>query len=191
MTMIQTGKISLSSGNAIETSGGNTSTFTRVTFPTPFPAGSEVIVLPLTQTFNGPDTPGIRVHDVTGAAAGAAHSAAASVETRQMEKGALSWRRRAARAVGGGRPGRIGRGRRSRRGGRSRADPRGRPTQTGSSIHRAGSTPCRSAGTERTRAETPRETLREAARQALAGAATRPLVRRPERAAGCAPAPHT
>ncbi|MFD7224062.1 hypothetical protein ACFV9P_24080 [Streptomyces sp. NPDC059892] len=51
--------------NAIETAGGNTSTFTWVTFPTPFPAGSEVIVLPLTQTFNGPDTPGIRVHDVT------------------------------------------------------------------------------------------------------------------------------
>ncbi|MFD7548475.1 hypothetical protein ACFV0R_09215 [Streptomyces sp. NPDC059578] len=65
MAMFQTGRISLSSDNAIETSGGNTSTFTRVTFPTPFPAGSEVIVLPLTQTFNGPDTPGIRVHDVT------------------------------------------------------------------------------------------------------------------------------
>ncbi|MCM2390758.1 hypothetical protein [Streptomyces albipurpureus] len=64
MTMIQTGKISLSSDNAVETAGGNTSTFTRVTFPTPFPAGSEVIVLPLTQTFNGPDTPGIRVHNV-------------------------------------------------------------------------------------------------------------------------------
>ncbi|WP_406378681.1 hypothetical protein [Streptomyces sp. NBC_01618] len=58
MAMIQTGKISLSSDSAIETSGGNTSTFTRVTFPTPFPRGSEVIVLPLTQTFNGPDTPG-------------------------------------------------------------------------------------------------------------------------------------
>jgi hypothetical protein len=33
-----------------------TSTFTRVTFPTPFPAGSSVVVLPLTQTF---------IHDVT------------------------------------------------------------------------------------------------------------------------------
>ncbi|MFJ6775085.1 hypothetical protein ACIQOV_29690 [Kitasatospora sp. NPDC091257] len=65
MTMIQTGKIELRSDNAVETTGGNTSTFTRVTFPTPFPPGSEVIVLPLTQTFNGPDTPGIRVHDVS------------------------------------------------------------------------------------------------------------------------------
>jgi hypothetical protein len=63
--MFQTGKVNLSSDSAIETSGGNTSTFTRVTFPTPFPTGSEVIVLPLTQTFNGPETPGIRVHDVT------------------------------------------------------------------------------------------------------------------------------
>jgi hypothetical protein len=65
MAMFQTGKIRLSSDSAIETSGGNMSTFTRVTFPTPFPAGSDVIVLPLTQTFNGPETPGIRVHDVT------------------------------------------------------------------------------------------------------------------------------
>ncbi|MFH8471722.1 hypothetical protein [Streptomyces sp. NPDC018000] len=63
--MIQTGKVDLRSDSAIETAGGNTSTFTRVTFPSPFPAGAEVIVLPLTQTFNGPETPGIRVHDVT------------------------------------------------------------------------------------------------------------------------------
>lgn len=65
MSFIQTGKIDLKSDNAIETVGGNTSTFTRVTFPTPFPPGSSVVVLPLTQTFNGPETPGIRVHDVT------------------------------------------------------------------------------------------------------------------------------
>ncbi|MFB8025768.1 hypothetical protein ACFQ6U_26790 [Streptomyces sp. NPDC056465] len=65
MAMFQTGKVDLSSDSAIETSGGNTSTFTRVSFPTPFPSGSDVIVLPLTQTFNGPETPGIRVHDVT------------------------------------------------------------------------------------------------------------------------------
>ncbi|MFD4571479.1 hypothetical protein ACFWNK_00505 [Streptomyces sp. NPDC058417] len=65
MSLIQTGKIDLRSDHPIETSGGNTSTFTRVTFPTPFPAGSQVVVLPLTQTFNGPETPGIRLHDVT------------------------------------------------------------------------------------------------------------------------------
>lgn len=65
MSFGQTGKIDLKSDNAIETSGGNTSTFTRVTFPSPFPPGSNVVVLPLTQTFNGPETPGIRIHDVT------------------------------------------------------------------------------------------------------------------------------
>jgi hypothetical protein len=65
MSMVQTGKIDLNSTNAVETRGGNTSTFTRVTFPTPFPQGSQVVVFPLTQTFNGPETPGIRIHDVT------------------------------------------------------------------------------------------------------------------------------
>ncbi|MBD2835252.1 MULTISPECIES: hypothetical protein [Streptomyces] len=65
MSFIQTGKIELRSDNAIETTGGNTSTFTRVTFPTPFPSGTEVVVFPLTQTFNGPETPGIRIHEVT------------------------------------------------------------------------------------------------------------------------------
>ncbi|GAB2891994.1 hypothetical protein GCM10022245_29090 [Streptomyces mayteni] len=63
--MIQTGKVQLRSDNATERTGGNTSTFTRVTFPTPFPAGTEVVVLPLTQTFNGAETPGIRIHEVT------------------------------------------------------------------------------------------------------------------------------
>ncbi|MFJ2153979.1 hypothetical protein ACIOHB_35125 [Streptomyces microflavus] len=65
MAMFQTGKVTLDSGSAIETAGGNTSTITQVTFPSPFPAGTKVIVLPLTQTFNGPETPGIRVHQVT------------------------------------------------------------------------------------------------------------------------------
>lgn len=65
MSMIQTGTVNLDSQNPVETRSGNTSTFTRVTFLTPFPAGSKVIVLPHTQTFNGSDTPGIRIHDVT------------------------------------------------------------------------------------------------------------------------------
>ncbi|MFB7508501.1 gp53-like domain-containing protein [Streptomyces broussonetiae] len=64
MSMIQTGKVDLSSDQPIATQGGNTSTFTRVTFPTPFPNGSQVIVLAQTQTFNGPETPGIRLADV-------------------------------------------------------------------------------------------------------------------------------
>ncbi|ELS52977.1 hypothetical protein [Streptomyces viridochromogenes] len=33
-------------------------------FPTPFPSGSEVIVQTTVQTFNGPQTPGVRLHDV-------------------------------------------------------------------------------------------------------------------------------
>lgn len=65
MSMIQTGKLELRSTDPVETQGGNTRTFTRVDFPTPFPAGSEVIVHATTQTFNAPDTPGIRVHDVS------------------------------------------------------------------------------------------------------------------------------
>ncbi|MCY9785764.1 hypothetical protein KIK06_17900 [Nocardiopsis sp. EMB25] len=64
MSLIQTGKIDLNSTDAVETTAGETATFTRVTFPTPFPEGAEVVVLPLTQTFNGPQTPGIRIHDV-------------------------------------------------------------------------------------------------------------------------------
>ncbi|CAL9306900.1 MULTISPECIES: hypothetical protein [Streptomyces] len=64
MSMIQTGSLQLSSNQPIETQGGDTSTFTRVTFPTPFPAGSTVVVVAQTQTFNGPETPGIRLHDV-------------------------------------------------------------------------------------------------------------------------------
>ncbi|NXY94067.1 hypothetical protein HYE82_06590 [Streptomyces sp. BR123] len=65
MSLIQTGKIDLNSTHAVETTGGDTATFVRVTFPTPFPQGSQVVVFPLTQTFNGPQTPGIRIHDVT------------------------------------------------------------------------------------------------------------------------------
>ncbi|MFE4594807.1 hypothetical protein [Streptomyces laurentii] len=65
MSMIQTGKLQLKSDAAQATQGGNTSTFTRVSFPAPFPDGSTVVVLPFTQTFNGPETPGIRIADVT------------------------------------------------------------------------------------------------------------------------------
>lgn len=65
MSMIQTGKLELSSEHPVEKKSGNTSTFTRVDFPTPFPAGSEVIVQTTVQTFNGSDTPGVRLHDVS------------------------------------------------------------------------------------------------------------------------------
>ncbi|MEU2793153.1 hypothetical protein [Streptomyces sp. NPDC007100] len=65
MSMVQSGKLTLSSDNATETVGGRTTTFTQVTFPTPFPAGSEVVVQTTVQTFNGPETPGVRLHDVS------------------------------------------------------------------------------------------------------------------------------
>ncbi|CAL9336836.1 hypothetical protein [Streptomyces sp. enrichment culture] len=65
MSMTQTGKLTLGSEHPVETQGGDISTFTRVTFPSPFPPGSEVIVLAQVQTFNGPDTPGVRIANVT------------------------------------------------------------------------------------------------------------------------------
>ncbi|WP_411122650.1 hypothetical protein [Streptomyces sp. x-19] len=65
MSMVQTGKLQLSSTNATAVTGGDTSTFTQVTFPSPFPDSAAVIVIPFLQTFNGPDTPGLRIADVT------------------------------------------------------------------------------------------------------------------------------
>lgn len=65
MSTLQTGSVNLNSPGSPETSGGDTSSFTDVSFPTPFPAGSEVVVVPMVQTFNGPDTPGVRIADVT------------------------------------------------------------------------------------------------------------------------------
>jgi hypothetical protein len=65
MSMIQTGRLQLNSSNPVATSGGDTSTFTQVVFPAAFPDGSTVVVIPFVQTFNGPDTPGLRIADVT------------------------------------------------------------------------------------------------------------------------------
>lgn len=65
MSMIQTGQVTLGSNHPVETQGGDLSTFTRVSFPTPFPEGSEVIVLTEVQTFNGPHTPGVRIANVS------------------------------------------------------------------------------------------------------------------------------
>lgn len=65
MSVIQTGKLQLNSANAAEVTSGNTSTFTQVTFPTPFPDSAAVIVMPFVQTFNGAETPGPRTADVT------------------------------------------------------------------------------------------------------------------------------
>ncbi|MFF3554966.1 hypothetical protein ACFYXL_16370 [Streptomyces tsukubensis] len=65
MSIIQTGRLQLNSNSATELTGRDTSTFTQVTFPSPFPDNAAVIVVPFVQTFNGPDTPGLRIADVT------------------------------------------------------------------------------------------------------------------------------
>ncbi|MFY1675634.1 hypothetical protein [Streptomyces sp. WMMC905] len=63
--MIQTGRLRLNSSSPVAVAGGDTSSFTQVTFPAAFPDGSTVVVIPFVQTFNGPDTPGLRIADVT------------------------------------------------------------------------------------------------------------------------------
>ncbi|MCT7377962.1 hypothetical protein [Chelativorans salis] len=65
MSQVQTGVVELKSANAPALKGDDTSSFTPVQFPKPFPNGSKVIVITETQTFHGPDTPGIRLADVT------------------------------------------------------------------------------------------------------------------------------
>ncbi|NET24321.1 hypothetical protein [Okeania sp. SIO1I7] len=65
MSMIQTGSIDLDSPGPSATQGGDLSLFTQVDFPTPFPEGTTVIVIPMVQTFNGPDNPGVRLAEVT------------------------------------------------------------------------------------------------------------------------------
>ena len=47
------------------TEHGKTDDFIQVDFPDPFPEGSEVIVIPMVQTFGGCNTPGVRIADVT------------------------------------------------------------------------------------------------------------------------------
>lgn len=65
MTMIQTGTIKLGSNKPSSIRDRDTSDFAQVNFPTPFPSGSNVVVVPMVQTFNGPQTPGLRVAEVT------------------------------------------------------------------------------------------------------------------------------
>ncbi|WP_293095949.1 hypothetical protein [Moorena sp. SIOASIH] len=62
---IQAGIINLSSPCPVVTANKDTSRFKEVLFAEPFPEGSDVIVIPMVQTFNGADTPGVRITDVT------------------------------------------------------------------------------------------------------------------------------
>lgn len=62
---MQTGSFQLESNSPSATQGGNTSTFASISFPTPFPTDSNVVVVPMVQTFNGTETPGLRIANVT------------------------------------------------------------------------------------------------------------------------------
>lgn len=62
---MQTGIIEIDSPGQTVTHTRDTSSFASVTFPTPFPSNSKVMVIPQVQTFRGPDTPGVRITDVT------------------------------------------------------------------------------------------------------------------------------
>lgn len=62
---IQAGTIQLKTDYPSATKNGDISTFTEVNFPTPFPQGSKVVVIPMVETFNGSDSPGLRIADVT------------------------------------------------------------------------------------------------------------------------------
>jgi len=62
--MIQTGVLKLDAKDASEGKPDDFSTFTQVTFPTPFPPDSKVVVVPMVQSFHGPDTPGLRIGKV-------------------------------------------------------------------------------------------------------------------------------
>ena len=65
MSMMQVGKIEISAEGPSVTEANNFERFTTVNFPTPFPEGATVIVIPMVQTFNGAGTPGVRIGEVT------------------------------------------------------------------------------------------------------------------------------
>ena len=62
---MQAGSLNLKSPGAPVTNESDLRTFESVTFPTPFPMNAKVVVIPMVQTFNGADTPGVRITEVT------------------------------------------------------------------------------------------------------------------------------
>ena len=62
--VVQTGRLTLTADAPSEGTGDDFSRFTHVPFPTPFPADSNVVVVPMVQTFHGPNTPGVRIGQV-------------------------------------------------------------------------------------------------------------------------------
>lgn len=63
--LLQSGKFTLKSDHASETKNKELSTFTQVYFDTPFQEGTRPIVLASVMTFNGNNTPGLRIADIT------------------------------------------------------------------------------------------------------------------------------
>jgi len=61
----QVGSFNHSNDGPSVSENGDTSAFTQVNFPSPFPAGSTPVIVPYVQTFNGCNTPGLRIADVT------------------------------------------------------------------------------------------------------------------------------
>lgn len=59
--MMQAGMFDLNASGKPVVRNRDLSRFHRINFPTPFPRGSKVIVIPMVQTFNGCNTPGVRI----------------------------------------------------------------------------------------------------------------------------------
>lgn len=62
---IRVGRITSKETAPSATVGKDASTFHEVQFDTPLGAGMKVVVIPMAQTFNGPQTPGLRISDVS------------------------------------------------------------------------------------------------------------------------------
>ena len=62
--LVQVGILSYAEANSSELNSGDTSTFQTVVFDTPFPAGVRPMVFPMVQTFNGSETPGLRIAEI-------------------------------------------------------------------------------------------------------------------------------
>jgi hypothetical protein len=61
---VQSGSIKLNGSDASGTIEGETLAFRWVNFPSPFPKGSDVVVIPMVQTFSGLHTPGIKIDEI-------------------------------------------------------------------------------------------------------------------------------
>ncbi len=61
---IRMGSIEYKENEPSATTPNDTKTFQRVEFSPPFSKGTSVVVVPMVQTFNGTDSPGLRLSDV-------------------------------------------------------------------------------------------------------------------------------